>query len=296
MLANKTTLKLLAVLAGILLTAAACGDSSGSSPAAARPDSGAVDIEVRPFAEIQAGDFAFEADPFDPNRGIFRVTTTEESICTIVWGETEDFGNFNNSLEMNGTGIIDHNVFLPGAEQGKEYFFRVQGFTADGRIFASETGRFTIPVVEDSGDDAGGGAEMAVHGDNLALGATVVEVSSEFSDTWQAANAIDGDPSTEWATAGDGDEGFITIDLGSPQEVVGVEFITRSMANGTAVTEEFTITVDGDRTFGPFPAGNPADPRFAAVEFTGQVVRFDVAGSTGGNVGAVEVNVFAPAG
>ena len=296
MFRNKTTLKLLAVLAGILLTAAACGDSSGTSPAGAQSDSGAVELEVRPFAEIQASDFVFEADPFDPNRGIFRVTTTEESICTIVWGETEDFGNFNNSLEMNGTGIIDHNVFLPGAEQGKEYFFRVQGFTSDGRIFASETGTFTIPVVEDSGDAAGGGAEMAVHGDNLALGATVVDVSSEFSDTWKAANAIDGDPSTEWATAGDGDEGFITIDLGSPQEVVGVEFITRSMANGTAITDEFTITVDDGETFGPFPAGNPADPRFAAVEFTGQVIRFDVANSTGGNVGAVEVNVFAPAG
>ena len=73
-----------------------------------------------------------------------------------------------------------------------------------------------------------------------------------------------------------------------------MEFLTRSMLDGSAITETFTIIVDGGETFGPFPTGNPADPNFAAVDFTGQQIRFEVDSSTGGNVGAIEVRVFAP--
>lgn len=67
-----------------------------------------------------------------------------------------------------------------------------------------------------------------------------------------AANAIDGDLATEWSSQDDGDD-----------EVVG-----------------------------PFPAGSPADPRVVEVEAAGQQLTFEVASSTGGNVGAVEVQVF----
>lgn len=268
----------LALVVGLF--AAACSSSSSSSEG-----------ELLEFSQVQDSEFAFDADPTDLDRGIFRVRTTEPMICTIVWGETEDFGNFNNSLAMNGTGIIDHDVFLPGAEAGREYFFRVQGSTADGRQFRSETGTFTIP--ETDSDDAAS-ADEPPHGANLALDATIVDVSSVFGRGWEPENAIDDDTGTEWASAGDGDSGFITIDLGSPQAVVGVEFLTRSMLDGSAATEMYTVTVDGGETFGPFPAGTPANPRFAAVAFTGQVIRFEVETSTGGNVGAIELGVFAP--
>ena len=221
------------------------------------------------------------------------MVTTEEAICAIVWGETDEFGNFNNSLSMNGTGIINHDVILPGAEQGKEYFFRVQGSTADGRQFQSETSTFTIPVTELA--TAGDAMAEVVHGDNLALEATISEFSSVFSEGWEAENAIDGDTNTEWATSGDGDQGSITVDLGSEEAVAGVEFITRRMLDGTAITDTYTITVDGGDSFGPFPAGTPADPNFTEVDFSGQEVRFDVETSSGGNVGAVEVRIFAPA-
>ncbi len=288
-------IRLATLLVTVAVLASACGSSNSDSSAAASSDTGLG--ELLPFSEVQAGDFTFEADVSDPNRGIFHVTTTEPMICTIVWGETEEFGNFNNSLAMNGTGIVQHDVFLPGAEQGKTYFFRVQGSTADGRQFRSPTDTFTIPVSTPPSSDAmGGGDTMAVHGTNLALNATIVEASSEFGPGWEAANAIDGDGTTEWATKGDGDSGFITIDLGSPQSVVGTEFITRRMLDGTAITDTYMITVDDGEPIGPFTAGTPAEPNFNPAEFTGQVIRFDIAASSGGNVGAIEVNVFAPAG
>jgi hypothetical protein len=270
----------LVVAAAIALLVAACGAGGDSASEVAG--------EVRPFAEVQADDFVFEADPTNPDRAVFRVTTTEPMICAIVWGETEAFGNFNNSLAMSGTGIIDHDVFLPGAVAGETYYFQVQGSTADGTLYRSETGTFTVPDAPSAPD------EGSAWGPNLALDATVVEVSSEFNDSFAAANAIDGSGTTEWSSAGDGDDAYITIDLGDTQQVAGVAFITRSMLDGTAIAETFTVTVDDDEVLGPFPAGTPVAPDVAEIDTTGRTFRFDVDTSTGGNVGAVEVQVFAP--
>jgi hypothetical protein len=281
--------RLIAIALAIALLAAACG-SSGSDTDVASGTS--VDGELLDFAMVQENEFTFESDPSNPDSGIFHVRTTEPMICAIVWGETEELGNFNNSLAMDGTGIIPHDVVLPGAETGKTYFFRVQGSTAKGNQYRSELGTFTLPELE---GDAMAGEDMVVHGDNLALDATLVEASSIFGAGWEGENALDGDTNTEWASSGDGDEGFLTIDLGSAQDVVGVEFLTRRMLDGTATTEMYTVTIDGGETFGPFPAGNPAIPNFTAIDFTGQQIRFDVDSSTGGNVGAIEVRVFAPA-
>lgn len=287
--------RIAAILATLAILASACG-SSGSDSASDTASSQSSTGQLLPFSLVQASDFAFEADITDPNRGIFHLTTTEAMICTIVWGETEAFGHFNNSLAMNGTGIVQHDVFLPGAERGKTYFFRVQGSTADGNQYRSDTGTFTIPEIDNPTGDAMAADPMAVHGTNLALTSTVVDSSSEFGPGWEAANAIDGDDTTEWATKGDGDSGFLTIDLGSSQAVVGTEFITRRMLDGTAITDTYTISIDGGEPLGPFTAGTPAEPNFNAAEFSGQVIRFDIVSSSGGNVGAIEVNVFAPAG
>ncbi len=279
----RTPVRALLIVTSLVLVGTACG-GSGSDEVQG------LDREVQPFSEVQASEFVFENDTTFPGRGIFRVTTTEPMICAIVWGETEALGNFNNSLDMNGTGIIDHNVFLPGAEPGRTYFYRVQGSTADGTLFSTELATFTLT----ESDAAAAPMEGAPHGENLAAEGTVVEASSEFGASWAAANAIDGDMSTEWSTSGDGDDGFITIDLGVMRDVAGVEFLTRSMANGTATTMTFWVVVDGGERLGPFQAGNPATPSFQASEFRGRLLTFEIGTSTGGNTGAVEIRVFAP--
>jgi len=56
------------------------------------------------------------------------------------------------------------------------------------------------------------------------------------------------------------------------------------------------VTVDGE-SFGPFAAATFRSGGFAPLDdVTGQVVRFDVDASTGGNTGAVEIRVIAPIG
>lgn len=272
----RSTAKSLLGFVAVAVLVAACGGSDDAD-------------EVRPFADVQADEFVFENDPMSADRGIFRVTTTEPMICAIVWGETEELGNFNNSLAMNGTGIVEHDVFLPGAEPGATYYFRVQGSTAGGTLYQSELATFTLPARDDAP-----AAAQPEHGPNLAVDGTIVEVSSEFGDSFAAANAIDDVGTTEWSSRGDGDDAFITIDLGGVEQIAGVEYITRSMLDGTAIAETFTVTIDDGETFGPFRAGTPIEPNFAAIDANGQLVRFDVDTSTGGNVGAVEVRILAP--
>ncbi len=273
---RKTNL-IIAVGAFALLVAACSGGADEST-------------SVRPFSEVQATEATFENDPTFPGRGILRVDTTEPMICAIVWGETEDLGNFNNSLDMNGTGIVEHNVLLPGAEAGQTYFYRLQGSTADGTLYQSELMTFTLPPSDNTiPDDA-----AAEHGVNVAEGSTVIEVSSEFSASWAGANAFDGDLNTEWSSAGDADEAFVTIDLGSAQEIAGVEFLTRTMTDGSATTETFFVVVDDGERFGPFVAGNPANPVFNEISFTAQILRFEVQDTTGGNTGAIEIRAFSP--
>jgi len=264
----------LALFTSIALVAAACSNSG-------------ADSEVRDFNEIQSSDFEFTVDEGGVAR--MQVTTNVDAVCSIAWGETDALGTIGTDLDMAGGAHNRHEVILVGAEPGKTYSFRVQGATADGVLYQSPISTFTLPEAP-----AGGDVGMVDHGGNLAQGATVVEVSSTFSTAWSGQNAVDGDMSTEWATKGSGDNAFIEIDLGTPRQIVGVEFITRTMGDGTATTTEYTVTVDGGETFGPFRAGEPSDSRFAEAEFTGQVLRFDVVASTGGNTGAIEVRAFAP--
>ncbi|MDH3250569.1 MAG: discoidin domain-containing protein [Acidimicrobiia bacterium] len=254
---------------------------------AACSEGAATDIEIRPFEDVQASDVSFENDPTFPGRAIFRVRTTEPLICAIVWGETEELGNFNNSLNMNGTGIVQHDVFLPGAEPGGTYFYRLQGSGPDGTFYTSDVMTFTLP-------EAGATEEGPALGSNLALNATVTGVSSEFSEGFAASNAIDGDLSTEWSSAGDGDDSSITIDFGQPTEIGSVAFLTRTMTDGTATTTTFTVTTDTGDTFGPFDAGNPADRRVAEIAITATALTFEVESSTGGNTGAIEIEVYGP--
>lgn len=264
----------LLLLLALTLVTVACGQT-GDDP------------QIRPFEDVQDSEITFENDPDFPGRAILRVTTTEPLICAIVWGETEEFGNQNNSLNMNGTGILQHDVFLPGAEAGNTYFYRLQGSGADGTIYVSDTMTFTLPPRDDTDSAPDLGA-------NLATGAAVVDVSSEFSSGFAAENAVDGDLSTEWSSSGEGDEASITIDLGSTTDIGQVTFITRTMTDGSATTNTFTVSIDGGEPLGPFDAGTPAAPNPVEIEATGRELRFDVESSTGGNTGAIEIGVFAP--
>lgn len=237
--------------------------------------------EVAPFDEIAVSGPDIETDP-SGTAAILTVETGIDAVCAVSYGQEKPGGRIATDREMDPEGHSDHRVVLSGLQPDTEYEYRLQGVGSDGRLYRSDVYRFRTPE-----------AVVSELGPNLAVDGSVVEVSSEFSDGFRADFAVDGDIGTEWSSRGDGDDAFITLDLGSEADVSGVAFRTREMSDGSAITSSFTVTVDDGETFGPYPAGSdPVD-----VEFRGQVLRFDVAESTGGNTGAVEIEVFGePAG
>ena len=232
------------------------------------------DQEVFDFKVIAEAGPAIDSQP-SGTAATLRVTTSIDAVCAVAFGETEALGRLATDQEMGAGGHSDHEVTLGGLEPDTEYFHRLQGVGVDGRLYRSGLLTFrTTPASE------------ALPGHNVAVDSEVVEASSEFSDAFSAANAIDGNPATEWSSQNDGDDAYLIIDLGEEVDVVAVGFHTRSMSDGSATTDTFTITVDGADTYGPFPVGR------VDVAFTGRPIRFDVDGSTGGNTGATEVEVF----
>ncbi len=251
----------MAVVAVLALSLAACSAAS----------------DVRPFADIQAGEISIAFDPSGTAADL-RVDTNIGAVCAVAYGTTEALGMLATDSDMAGGAHTDHGPRLTGLLPDTEYVYRLQGVGEDGRLYRSELMTFRTP---EAAPDPG---------PNAATGATVLEASSEFSDAFAAANAVDGDLSTEWSSRGDGDDAFLTIDLGREVRAVAVGFHSREMTDGTARTTSFTVTVDDGEPLGPFPAGEGLT--VAGVEFTGRVVRFDVDTSTGGNTGAVEVGVY----
>lgn len=230
--------------------------------------------EVFNFADIAEAGPVIEPDPSGTSV-ILMVTTTIDAVCAVAFGESESLGRLATDQDMGSAGHSDHRVVLGGLTPDTEYSYRLQGVGVDGGLYRSEILTFRTPPPSEDLPDR-----------NVAVDATVVEVSSEFSNAFAATNAIDGDPATEWSSAGDGDHAYLAIDLGREVDVVAVGFHTRTMTDGSATTDTFTITVDGADTFGPFPVGR------VDVAFTGRVLRFDVEKSTGGNTGATEIEVF----
>ena len=235
---------------------------------------------VGAFSEIQATDITIEPDPAGDG-AVLRVDTTIDVACAVTYGPTQALGSIATDTDMVGGGHSVHQPLMRDLTPGVTYWYRVSGVAGDGTLYQSDLMQFTY----------NGEAVAAVEppAPNVAVGASVTAVSSEFSAAFAAANAVDGSTSSEWSSAGDGDDAFIEIDLGEVHSVAGVGFRTRSMTDGTAITTSFTVTVDGE-TYGPFAAGPGLS--VALVEFEGRVIRFDVATSTGGNTGAIEVEVY----
>lgn len=263
-----TSLRLRATLTGaaivLALLAAGCADGDGEGG-----------TDVRAAEEIFEADPVVETDP-SGTAAVLRVETRLDMACAVVWGTTESLGDgIATDTDMGGGAHRQHAAVMSGLEPDTTYYYRVQGSGADGALYRSELRTFTTPpAAEDAAE---------------RVDATVADVSSEFSDAFAAANAVDGDLATEWSSDGDGDDTWIELDLGGPTEVGSVAVRTREMSDGTAIIETFAVVPDGGEPLGPFTAdGTPA-----AVDVTAERLRIEAVETTGGNTGAVEIELFA---
>lgn len=213
--------------------------------------------------------------------------------CYLVYGTDETFGAVTNDPNMAASAIIEHNPVMLGLEPDTEYVFRMQGVGEDGVIYISEVYSFrTLPA-------------STVQSDNLLApenGATVIDVSSNYGGQpndgrWGILNAFDGNLATEWSSNGDGNDAYFVVELDRTYQIDTIEYWTRTMSDGTATTQSFTVTSDTGETFGPFEVPDSSQSYTFAVDFVTSALRFDVDTSTGGNTGAVDVAAYgSPAG
>jgi hypothetical protein len=206
--------------------------------------------------------------------------------CSIIYGTTPEFGSIATDLDMAGGAHAEHNPLLTGLASNTEYYYRVQGVDAAGNIYVSDVMTFTTPDFE----------AASATSNNLAQSASITGYSSIFGNgavdsQWGANNAIDGNPNTQWSSNGDGDDAWIELELTAETYVTRIGFWTRTMGTSAQI-ESFQIVTDRDETFGPFAVSDAAEVFYFDVDFIAQRLRFEVLTSSGGNTGAIEIEVY----
>ena len=265
---------LAALTTAVLGAACASDDSSGSADV----------VRILPIEEILDGEI--EVADLTATSGVVRVTTSVDVVCSVVFGTTTEYGGQATDLDMAGGGHAVHAAPMRGLEPNTEYHYRLQGTGPDGTVYVSERMTFRTPPA------------TGVARDNLAsaaAGASVTEVSSVFGDSpsWAAEHAIDGDPTTEWSSAGDGDKAYLVVTLPEPTTVASFGIWTRTMGS-TAQILTFQVIVDGGRVLGPFEVADASGIHEFALNtpVETQTLRFEVVTSTGGNTGLVEFAAY----
>lgn len=221
-------------------------------------------------------------DEIGPRSAVIEVTTTIDLACVVVFGSDEGFGRMALDQQMGAAAHRDHRVVLSGLEPDSEYLYRFQGSAPDGRLLASAVYRFRTPP---EADDARFGPAIE--------GVRAVAASSEFSGAFAAANAVDGDGGSEWSSAGDGDDAWIEIALPDTRELSGIGVWTRTMATSARI-ERFTVRTEDGATFGPFALPDANGLHRFPIDAAARTLRLEVASSTGGNTGLVELELYGP--
>lgn len=262
----------LAGVTGLMLILSACAGPVSDQPV------------VRPITEILASGPGFDAQA---NSASLRVTTRQPVVCAVVYGTTHDYGQIATDTDMAGGGHSDHHLILVDLQPDTVYYARLQGIGPDGTLYRSEEYTFrTLP--------AGAGDEV-----NLAspqVRARVVGVSSNYGggaddSAFGALKAVDGSPSTQWSSDGEGNEAWIEIELAAETRVTRVGFWTRTMGSSAQI-QSFQIVTDRDETIGPFDLADASQAYYFDTDFTARRLRFEVVTSSGGNTGAVEIEVY----
>lgn len=272
-------------LPALLATLAACVALAMSVRGAATAE---FQFAVHSIDEVTDGALPIVTD-LTASEGMLVFDSSVPLACSVVYGETPEFGMIATDADMGGGAHTDHHAVLVGLKPDTEYFYRVQGAGAGGAVYVGEVMTFRTP------------AQVAARGrENLASlagGARVVDVSSNYGGagndgSWGANSAIDDRRTTAWSTNGDGDDGFIEVELSRHARLGEVEVWSRSMSDGTARILSFTLTTAEGEVLGPFELADTEEAHSFPVDVTTGRLRLDVVESSGGNVGLIELGAY----
>ena len=244
-------------------------------------------LTAQPIEPILAG--PLKIGELTPQSATLNITTNRDVACVVVFGMDPGFGQLALDRQMGSSAHSDHRVVMRGLQPDTEYVYRLQGSDPDGAFYASSTMRFRTPPAEPQ-------ADLGTNVARAELGARIVDVSSNFdggdnASSFGANNAIDGDDSTEWSSAGDGNQAFVTVELPQAVEVSGFGLWTRTMGTSAQIGR-FEVENEAGEIFGPFAISDPNQLYGFAATGRGRRFTFRVVDSSGGNTGVVEIGVF----
>lgn len=278
-------------------TTSQSAESTGTSAAAVTTTTSEVAMDTtpmpggvltaQPIEPILAS--PLEIGELTPQSATLNVTTNRDVACVVVFGMDPGFGQLALDQQMGSSAHSDHRVIMRGLQPDTDYVYRLQGSDPDGTFYASSTMRFRTPPAEPQ-------ADLGTNVARAELGARIVDVSSNFgggdnTSSFGANHAIDGDTGTEWSSAGDGDQAFVTIELPQVVEVSGFGLWTRTMGTSAQI-ERFEVENEAGEIFGPFAITDANQLYGFPATGRGQRFTFRVVESSGGNTGVVELGVF----
>ncbi len=209
--------------------------------------------------------------------------------CTIVFGETNNFGRISNDPDMSSTVTTKHRPILTGLKPDTLYYYRVQGVAENGTIYWGPNLSFTTASVQKS---------SSLNVAALKNGGHILSVSSNWggaanNQAWGANGALDENRSSAWSSNGDADGGFLEIGFRKSYDLEAIEVWTRTMSNGTAQIFEFWVEDENGKKFGPFILPDANRSYRFNLNSTTQSLNFTISKSSGGNTGLVEFKAFA---
>lgn len=253
----------------------------------APPMATAPEATVRPITDILVSGPEFT--DIGTETATVLVETNIPVACAVVYGTTPAYGQIAVDSDMAGGGHTDHHPLLTGLKPDTVYYARLEGVGPDGTLYRSEEYIFRTPSADAQMEDL---SNLA----STANGARVVGVSSNYGggaddSSFGALNAIDGNPATQWSSNGEGDEAWIEIELAAETHVTRIGFWTRTMGSSAQI-ESFQIVTDRGETIGPFALSDASQVFYFEADFVARRLRFEAVTTSGGNTGAIEIEVY----
>ena len=274
---------ILIVLGTFLL--ASCGSDSASPTPSVSQNTGLTDINetlVRPPTVVDV----------KPNSAALVAVTNQKVVCAVSYGPASSYGRISADSVMSPEGHTEHHHLLRGLQPDTEYHYRWSLIGPDGTVYRSEDLTFSTAPTVTSGSQTPTSENLAL----LGSGTRITGTSGNFgggdnNSTWGANHAIDGDPGTEWSTDGDGDGAWIEIELPTKTHVTSLGFWTRTMGTSAEVLS-FQVVTDVGEVHGPFNLDDASGIHYFPTDLTGKRLRFEAIDTSGGNTGAVEIEVY----
>ena len=212
------------------------------------------------------------------------------TLASSAYGPAPAMGSL---LRASGTSpFTQHDLDLLALDPSTEY--RVQTLLVDEMSTVCIAGDITFATLEAEIDPE---KPTLLNVALLAEGAFISGVSSNWGgsgneSSFGANNAIDGDHTTEWSSASDGDDAWIEITLSETATVTSIGFWTRTMGSSAQISR-FSVTNPEEGLLGEFDLPDAKGLFvFEVPETTADSLRFDVVTSSGGNTGVRTIEIY----